>query len=79
MHVFPAKFSNVVKDRGFRCISIKLDINYAKRNYAEYCFTFADRQISRNRANINKIVLANLSGRLFIFYHGEAERYGTLT
>lgn len=33
-------------------------------------FYFYNRQISRNRANINKNVRANLSRKLFIFYHG---------
>lgn len=38
-------------------------------------FYFYNRQISCNRANINKIVQANLSRRLFIFYHGGTIRH----
>lgn len=43
-------------------------------------FYFYNRQISCNRANVNKIVQANLSRRLFIFYyHGTIRHWHSNT
>lgn len=72
MHILPAKR----RQRDCRCISVKLDINYAKRKSGENAASLYDRQTSCNRANINKIVPINLSGGLFTFYRGTVPKHG---